>query len=319
MKIKNWFLDVLKGGSLGLGMIPGVSAGTMALIVGIYDRLIGGIANLRKEFKKSLISLIPIGIGAVMSAIICMLGVNYGLDYAPFAIISLFAGLIIGSLPVITKELKGVIITFKPILIIAIGAVFAAGIGILSAVAKLNKWGNFEAAFIAGEWWIYIGVFAAGFIAAMACIIPGISGAMLLFVAGLYDPCVHIYVGENSILHNSSRLVSGLFLTLSLLLGILAGFILTSKLMKNLLAKHHDATYLAVFGFILGSLVSMYVNQSMINDELVWKYTLVEPWEWVLGFVLLIGFSVLFFFLSKVALKKQSEIPQKEENEPISK
>ena len=288
MKIKNWFLD-------------------------------GGIANLRKEFKKSLISLIPIGIGAVMSAIICMLGVNYGLDYAPFAIISLFAGLIIGSLPVITKELKGVKITFKPILIIAIGAVFAAGIGILSAVAKLNKWGNFEAAFIAGEWWIYIGVFAAGFIAAMACIIPGISGAMLLFVAGLYDPCVHIYVGENSILHNSSRLVSGLFLTLSLLLGILAGFILTSKLMKNLLAKHHDATYLAVFGFILGSLVSMYVNQSMINDELVWKYTLVEPWEWVLGFVLLIGFSVLFFFLSKVALKKQSEIPQKEENEPISK
>ena len=177
MKIKNWFLDVLKGGSLGLGMIPGVSAGTMALIVGIYDRLIGGIANLRKEFKKSLISLVPIGIGAVMSAIICMLGVNYGLDYAPFAIISLFAGLIIGSLPVITKEIKGVKITFKPILIVAIGAVFAAGIGILSAVAKLNSWGNFEAAFAAGEWWVYIGVFVAGFIAAMACIIPGISGA----------------------------------------------------------------------------------------------------------------------------------------------
>ena len=319
MKIKNWFLDVLKGGSLGLGMIPGVSAGTMALIVGIYDRLIGGIANLRKEFKKSLISLIPIGIGAVMSAIICMLGVNYGLDYAPFAIISLFAGLIIGSLPVITKEIKGVKITFKPILIVVIGAVFAAGIGILSAVAKLNSWGNFEAAFAAGEWWVYIGVFVAGFIAAMACIIPGISGAMLLFVAGLYDPCVHIYVGANSIFHNSDRLVSGIFLTLSLFLGILAGFILTSKLMKNLLAKHHDATYLAVFGFILGSLVSMYVNQSMINDELVWKYTLVQPWEWMLGGVLLIGFAVLFFFLSKVALKKQSEAPQKEESEPISK
>ena len=189
----------------------------------------------------------------------------------------------------------------------------------MSAVAKLNSWGNFEAAFAAGEWWVYIGVFVAGFIAAMACIIPGISGAMLLFVAGLYDPCVHIYVGANSIFHNSDRLVSGIFLTLSLFLGILAGFILTSKLMKNLLAKHHDATYLAVFGFILGSLVSMYVNQSMINDELVWKYTLVQPWEWILGGVLLIGFAVLFFFLSKVALKKQSEAPQKEESEPISK
>ena len=319
MKIKNWFLDVLKGGSLGLGMIPGVSAGTMGLIVGIYDRLITGIANLKKEFKKSLISLIPLGIGAVMSAVICMLGVNYGLDYAPFAIISLFAGLIIGSLPVITKELKGVKPNVKSVIIVVIGAVFAAGIGILSAVAKLNNWGNFEAAFIAGDWWIYIAVFAAGFIAAMACIIPGISGAMLLFVAGLYDPCVHIFVGENSIIHNSARLVSGIFLTLSLLVGIAAGFILTSKLMKSLLAKHHDGTYLAVFGFILGSLVSMYVNQSMINDSLVWKYTLVQPWEWVLGIVLLVGFAVLFFFLSKLALKKQASIPQKEETEPASK
>ena len=312
MKIKNWFLDVLKGGSLGLGMIPGVSAGTMALIVGIYNRLIGGIANLKKEFKKSFFS------GAVMAAVICMLGVNYGLDYAPFAIISLFAGLIIGSLPVITKEIKGVKISVKSVTIIAIGAVFAAGIGVLSAVAKLNNWGNFEAAFIAGEWWTYIGVFVAGFIAAMACIIPGISGAMLLFVAGLYDPCVHIFVGENSILHNSSRLVSGIFLTLSLLLGIVAGFILTSKLMKSLLAKHHDGTYLAVFGFILGSLVSMYVNQSMINDSLVWKYTLVPVWEWVVGIALLIGFAVLFFFLSKLALNKQANDSKKEETEPVN-
>ena len=257
MKIKNWFLDVLKGGSLGLGMIPGVSAGTMALIVGIYNRLIGGIANLKKEFKKSFFSLLPLGIGAVMAAVICMLGVNYGLDYAPFAIISLFAGLIIGSLPVITKEIKGVKINVKSVTIIAIGAVFAAGIGVLSAVAKLNNWGNFEAAFIAGEWWTYIGVFVAG-------------------------------------------------------------FILTSKLMKSLLAKHHDGTYLAVFGFILGSLVSMYVNQSMINDSLVWKYTLVPVWEWVVGIALLIGFAVLFFFLSKLALNKQANDSKKEETEPAN-
>lgn len=306
MKIKNWFLDVLKGGSLGLGMIPGVSAGTMALIVHIYDRLIGGISDLKKEFKKSFVSLLPLGIGAVLSAIICMIGVNVGLDYAPFAIISLFAGVIIGSLPVITKEIKHIKFTAKPVLIAVLGALFAAGIGVLSAVAKLNNWGNFEAAFAAGEWWTYIGVFAAGFIAAMACIVPGISGAMLLFVAGLYDPVVHIYLGDNSILHNTDRLLSGVFLTVSLLLGILAGFILTSKLMKSLLEKHHDGTYLAVFGFIVGSIISMYVNQSMIDtDTLVWKYTTVQPWEWIVGFVLLIGATIGFFFISKKALSNQ--------------
>lgn len=303
MKFKKWLLDVLKGGSLGLGMIPGVSAGTMGLIAGIYDRLIDGISALRKEFKKSFVSLLPLGIGAVVSAIICMLGVRFGLDYAPFAIISLFAGLIIGSLPVITKELKGVKITAKPIFLVIIGALFAAGIGVLSAIAKLNNWGNFDAAFVAGEWWTYIGVFVAGFIAAMACIIPGISGAMILFVAGLYDPVLNIYIGENSILHNHARLVSGMFLTLSLLVGIVAGFILTSKLMKGLLAKFHDETYFAVFGFIVGSLVSMYLNQSMItNDTLVWKYSSVTTVEWIVGSLLLIGSAALFFFLSKKPL-----------------
>lgn len=311
MKIKNWLLDVLKGGSMGLGMIPGVSAGTMGIIVGIYDRLIDGVAALRKEFKKSFFSLLPLGIGAVLSAVICMLGVKFGLDYAPFAIISLFAGLIIGSLPVITKELKGIKLGPKPILLVAIGAVFAAGVGVLSAIAKLNNWGNFDAAFAAGEWWTYIGVFVAGFIAAMACIVPGISGAMILFVAGLYDPVLNIYIGDNSMLHNSSRLVSGIFLTLSLLLGILAGVILTSNMMKRLLEKHHDATYLSVFGFILGSLVSMYVNQSMItNDTLVWKYTSVSVPEWIIGSVLLIAATVLFFFLSKKALTNQEKKPE---------
>lgn len=311
MKIKKWLLDVVKGGSLGLGMIPGVSAGTMALIVGIYDRLIDGISALRKEFKKSFVSLLPLGIGAVISALICMLGVRFGLDYAPFAIISLFAGLIIGSLPVITKELKGAKITAKPICLVIISAGFAAGIGVLSAIAKLNNWGNFEAAFVAGEWWTYIGIFIAGFIAAMACIVPGISGTMILFVVGLYDPVLNIYIGDNSILHNHARLVSGIFLTLSLLVGILAGFILTSKLMKKLLAKLHDETYFSVFGFILGSLVSMYVNQSMItNDTLVWKYSSVSILEWIIGSVLLVGSAVLFYFLSKKSLSLKQKVAE---------
>lgn len=311
MKIKKWLQDVVKGGSLGLGMIPGVSAGTMALIVGIYDRLIDGISALRKEFKKSFVSLLPLGIGAVISALICMLGVRFGLDYAPFAIISLFAGLIIGSLPVITKELKGAKITAKPICLVIISAVFAAGIGVLSAIAKLNNWGNFEAAFVAGEWWTYIGIFIAGFIAAMACIVPGISGTMILFVVGLYDPVLNIYIGDNSILHNHARLVSGIFLTLSLLVGILAGFILTSKLMKKLLAKLHNETYFSVFGFILGSLVSMYVNQSMItNDTLVWKYSSVSVLEWIIGSVLLVGSAVLFYFLSKKSLSLKQKVAE---------
>lgn len=308
MKIKKWFLDVLKGASLGLGMIPGVSAGTMALIVGFYERLINGIADLSKNFKKNFLDLLPLGIGAAISIIAIAVGVQYGFNYAPVAIVSLFAGLILGFMPLLHHEVKDQKITAKPICLSAVSFVIAAAIGVLSAIAKIYWNFNLESAFLAGEWWIYILIVIAGFVAAAACIVPGISGAMILFILGLYNPVLGIFMGENSMFHNQARLGSGLGAIACLLLGILLGFVSMSKLMKGLLAKHHDATFNVVIGFVYGSVVSMFVNQALVNETTkTFVYASTPIWEWVIApILLLLSFGVCFYF-SRSYLNKTSK------------
>lgn len=309
MNIKKWLLDVLKGASLGLGMIPGVSAGTMALITNIYDRLIDGIASLFKDFKKSFLSLLPLGIGAVISVVAVMIGVRYGFSYAPVAIVSLFAGVVLGFMPIITNQIKNQKKTAKSILIIAVSALFAAAIGILSALSKFYWNFDLDNSFVAGEWWVYIVVFVAGFIAAAACIIPGISGAMILFIFGLYNPILNVFMGDNSMFHNTDRIVSGIFILLSLIIGIVAGFVLTSKAMKSLLSKHHDGTFDVVVGFVFGSVVSMFVNQEMVvvsETGTHFVYETTQTWEWVLAAVLLLVAFLLCLLLTR-KLEKAKE------------
>ena len=308
MKFKKWILDVLKGASLGMGMIPGVSAGTMGLIVGIYERLINGIASLFKSFKKSFVSLLPLGIGAIISALAITIGVRYGFHYAPVAIVSLFAGVILGFMPLITNQVKNQKKTAKPILIIILSGLFAALIGVLSALSKIYWNFDLNSSFINGDWWIYIVVFVAGFIAAAACIVPGISGSMILFIFGLYNPILNVFIGDDSMFHRHERLASGIGVFFSLLVGIIMGFVLTSKAMKSLLSKHHETTFDVVIGFVLGSIVSMYVNQEMVINEggRLFVYETTEIWEWVVAPILLIIAFMGCYFLSKKLLNKQA-------------
>jgi putative membrane protein len=304
MKTKRWLVNALKGAALGLGMIPGVSAGMVALAVGIYDTLIGAIANLRKNFKENMGILLPYFIGAVLSAVVVMVGVSYGYRYAHLTINCLFAGFIIGTIPLVTKNLKKSEISAKTILLVVGGFIFTAGIGVLSLLSKLY-WGfDIESYFESNAWWIYPAVFVAGFLAAAACILPGLSGALILYILGFYDPIVALYIGSNSMLHNHDRVVSGLLLSLILIFGIVLGFVAASKFMKSLLARHHSETMFVVLGFLLGSFVSTFVNQSVFSNG-NWMYLTARPWEWVVGPLLLIAVSVGFFFLSKISSKKK--------------
>jgi len=318
MKIKNFFFDIARGSSLGLGMIPGVSAGTIAVIVGFYDRLITGISELRRNFKQNFFSLLPLGIGAVVSAIIVMVLVHFGYALAPVAISAVFAGIIIGSFPLLWNEVKEQKKGIKAASLVIVGAVIASGIGVLSCVAKFYWNVDFSQSFATGEWWIYIAVFFAGFIAAAACIIPGISGAMILFTLGLYTPIINTYIGDQSLFYNHDRILSGAFMTLSLIIGILIGFIFISKVMKKLLSAHHDATFDVVIGFILGSLISMFANQEMItvSSEGVkaWVYETTPIYEWIIAPLLLILFALLFFFISRHSLVKSQDAEKDETN-----
>lgn len=292
MKVKDWFADFVRGAVLGSGILPGVSVGTMAVILGFYNRLLDTINDLKHNFGKAFLRLLPIALGCILAAVGLLFAYAKTKDYILFEIVCLFAGCIIGGLPIVFNKLKGEKI--KPLGYVRMGAalIVAAGIGVFSALFHLDASAAFHDP--NANAWVYPVAFGAGFIAAVACLIPGISGSMVLFIFGLYDPIVGLYIGESSIIHNSSILWPGLGLTALILLGVLIGILAVSKVMAKLLKEHERGTYEVVLGFILGSLVSMFINNSVYPAYPNFKF-----YDYIIGAVLLLGAAALLFFLVK--------------------
>ena len=281
MNAKEWFSDFARGTTLGTGMLPGVSVGTVGIIVNVYDKLIGAIDGLRKKqtFLSSLIALLPIAIGCLISTFLIMLfWKKVAYVYFPFIIVSALAGFILGALPIMLAEFRGQKFSPADYLRMLIGFVVAAGIGLsayLSAAGVLPLDMNFSAAMDDPfhNIWILIIILVVGFLAAVSCLVPGISGSMVMFIFGLYNPILNLFFNEydpvtgatihESIFHDHSKLGGGVTEIAVLLVGMLVGFLAVSKLMKSLLANHRRGTFGVIVGFVLGSVVSMFFNNDM--------------------------------------------------------
>ena len=298
---KNFLVDTLKGLPLGVSAaVPGVSAGTIAIIERCYDRIISSIADLKKSFKANFLSLLPFLLGYLIGGALALLAIKKGYEVAPFCLTGLFAGFIIGSLPSITVELhKGNNVKEKVWHIGAMLICFALAslLGILSALYKLDL----TTAMTNHEWWIYPYVFLAGALGAGACLVPGVSGSMCLMVMGLYIPLLGKLIGNDSFFMTGDVL-NGIIVTLVLLLGAIAGLVVASKGMKYLLASHRTTTFFAIFGLILGSLVSMFMNSSIYPVYLDASHPM---WDYIVGASLLVGGALLTYFLYKFSNKKQ--------------
>ena len=310
MKVKDWFLEFARGAALGTGILPGVSVGTVGLIVKVYDRLLEAISGLTKHFWKAFKALLPIALGCVVAALLLLFGYSRLKAYIPFEIIALMGGLILGGTPIIVKKIDWKAISAGDIVRMALGFLFAAGIGIVAVIASKNNWFDVGAAFLDpnNNIWVYFLTFFVGIITAVACLLPGISGSMVLFIFGLYNPVIGLYTGENSMLHNHDRVGTGLILTAILFVGVVLGLVGFAKIMRGLEEKHHQGTFTLVLGFVGGSMVSMFVNHEM------WAYyeSGAGWYHYVIGGILfVVGCIGLFFLLKKSG---QLDNPKQVEN-----
>ena len=106
--IKGFLFDILRGAAIGIAfIIPGFSGGSIAAILGIYEKLVGAIAGIFKEFKKSILTLLPIGIGMVAGIISLLFPLSWALGAFPIPTVCIFVGLAIGGLLSITDNCKG--------------------------------------------------------------------------------------------------------------------------------------------------------------------------------------------------------------------
>lgn len=311
---KSFLLDFLKGISLGVSAaIAGLSAGTIAVVEGCYDSLVGAVSSLRKNFKKSFLFLLPYALGLLLGALLALVGIQRGYKAAPFSLTSLFAGLIFGSLPVAIKELKRganakerVSHSFSFLFCLLL----AAGLGIMTA---LLKW---QLSFFQEDgtlyWWVYILAVVGGFIGAFACVVPGISGSMSLMVIGVYYPLLNTFTGSDAIWHsgNSLKITLGIVMLFLFAIGALGGVFFGSKSMKYLLNKHRVTTFFGIFGLILGSLVSMYLNSSIFpyytGTEIAGKVYQIQTWDYIVGSILFVLAAIFMFLLLHYLNKKKA-------------
>ena len=241
--------DIASGACIGVAfIIPGFSGGSVAAILGIYEKLINAIAGIFKDTKNSIKTLLPILIGLVLGAAALLFPLEFLLERFPLPTVSVFVGLALGGIPTVYSRIdKG--IGRMEAYPLAISLVLAAMLSFIPVGADVDL---FNVGFGG-----YVLLFLVGVVGSCALVVPGISGSMLLLILGYYNPIVALVTEHLLKFEDLGKCVLVLG---SCGLGIVVGFLFISIVMKQLLLKHPRATYAAIIGFIVGSLPSVYVS-----------------------------------------------------------
>ncbi len=259
-------------------IIPGVSGGTMAVILNIYDKLIDSVINIKKHFKDSLLFLIPVAVGGALGIFGFAKLLEYLLQHFPMPTFFFFIGLILGTVPMIFKKVMLTKDGQKKFNIYSI-IPFIIFFGIMIALSFFNT-ENSSTAQIQLDLinWIYL--FFGSALAAMCMIIPGVSGSMILMILGLYTTVL------GSVSHIADDFIHSAMILLPAGLGIILGLLAGAKLIDICLKKFPQMTFAAILGLMLGSLLSIYNNSAFqFNIQGV-----------IALFTLLLGFAVAFVF-----------------------
>ncbi|MGM9873546.1 MAG: DUF368 domain-containing protein [Bacilli bacterium] len=304
MKIKNFFKSLLAGMGIGVASaIPGVSGGTIAVSLKVYDKIISAVSGIFKHFKESIKVLLPILLGVVLALIPCIYLFDKAFEGFVFGIVTLFAGLIVGSFPGILKEVKNEKVTSKNIITLIITLLIALAIGVLSV--NLGDTINISSHFASPEWWFYLLLIPVGMIASFALVVPGISGSMILLILGFYTPLLeYINIWAKEILSgNFTNFLVCLLVLLCFAIGVILGVLLVSKVMALLLKKFRTITFYGIIGFIIGSTITLFYNNEIVNYYSIWannNYVWIPMYlEIILGIILFILGALGVYFLEK--------------------
>lgn len=247
--MKEAIFDILKGMVMGIAnIIPGVSGGTMAVSMGIYDKLIHSVTHLFSEFKKSVRTLIPIvigmGVGIVgLSFVIKFLFANF-----PIQTNLLFIGLIVGGLPMIYGKVKGQSIRAQHI--VAFLVFFGIVVG-MAAIGEVDKAGKVLELNLVN---ILI-LFVIGIIAAATMVIPGVSGSMVLMLLGYYNSIIDTITElvKALVSMDIAGLLHGVGILAPFGIGVVVGIFAIAKLVEFIFAKAPYVAYWAIIGLIVAS------------------------------------------------------------------
>ena len=250
------FSNFTKGIIIGIGAIlPGISGGSLAVIFGVYEKLIHSVSSFFKDPKKNLVFLAVIGFGACIGIVLFSNIQKFLFTYYEIPTMLSLCGLFLGTIPGLFRHANKngfSALCLVPFLIAFMISVFFSLSGSSSIeIESVNFYLNFKS---------FMYIFIIGFIMAGSLVIPGISGTVLLMLIGAYGFFLNIvadikYIFLFPFVSKSmhSEIVNNILILIPLCAGLGAGVFFFSKLMDFLFKKSYSLTYYAVLGFMLGS------------------------------------------------------------------
>ncbi len=289
MTSTNHLLIVAKGVAMGAAdVVPGVSGGTIALLTGIYPRLINAITGVNVQSVKQLLRfdfksfwqaidgnfILPLLFGIALAFAVLAHPIKYALTNHPIVMWSFFFGLIIASAILIIQHIPHKRL-FKSLWIIP-GIAFGFWIGSMDTIAFPSN---------------QIAVFIAGMLAICAMILPGISGSFILVLIGMYKVLITAVAQRN------------LVVILIFIAGAVIGLLIFSRIIKWTLENFYQATLFFLSGLMLGSLVKVWPWQ--VANANVMPWTLENPQTFTAIALMLLAI-ILVFATDKIGRKYSS-------------
>jgi len=230
-------------------VIPGLSGGTFLVIFGCYDMVCEAFALNIARIKQDFVFFVCFGIGTVAGIVGFVHVITFLLDGFAIPTNLFFMGLILGGLPLIaniaTREAK-----FKPICLIP----FVLGLALVISLFLMEKLGVFATSAVNTVNFVFMArIVLYAFIAAIAMVMPGISGAFVLVAFGVYDLFLEALKGFD------------FTILIPAVIGIILGIVVGAKLILILLKKWNLLVYSAIIGMVIGSVAPLFPSGFGVN------------------------------------------------------
>ncbi len=235
----SYFINLLKGVVVGLGAVaPGLSGSILLVIFGLYQKIVSTVSHIFKGFKRNLLFLLPIALGIGVGMVLFSKLIDIPLTHFPMQTYYAFLGLILGTIPMVQKEVRKE--GFHPKYYIFSGVAFVTGAaffllnqGLFPDVADANIFQSL----------------ALGLAVAAAYLVPGVDSFAILSAFGLYN------LWKDSL----ADLDFGVLIPAGV--GLVIGGVLISLIFNKLFARWYTGTYSIIFGLFLAVILNYIVKE----------------------------------------------------------
>lgn len=235
-------LNLVRGFFIGIAnVIPGVSGGTIAVLLGIYERLVTSIDRLfrfRKGWITSGFFVLQVVLGAGLGIVALAHFMEQLLERYPYGMAFLFMGLILGSVPSLLRQVE------PPRISPAGGLAFLLAFALVVLTSGSGEHAGLQ--YLPGDFRSLGLFFLSGVAGAAAMVVPGISGSFVLVLLGTYAPILQAINNRD------------LFFLGVVAVGAVVGIVLVTRLIAYLLRRFHRITYSAIIGLVVGSVVAIW-------------------------------------------------------------